>query len=176
MVKKPIISTLAISLLFAVSMSSAIASGDGHSHGHDSGHEEKGHGSSHDGHDMDHNDGHAHGNKNMGMSMAGMFLKKKQIDGYTVSFHVMKAKDGMRHGGSHNFMIKVEKNGKALSNIKVNSKVVHPNKKSESKMLMKMGDWYMAGYDLGHKGRHQLMILFKTPDGKKHSGGVYFEQ
>jgi len=103
-----------------------------------------------------------------------MFLEKKEIDGYTVSFHVMEAKKGMEHGGSHNLMIKVEQNGKALTDIKINSKVVHPDDKAESKPLIKMGDWYMNGYDLGHDGKHQLMILFKTADGKKHKGGTYY--
>jgi len=159
---KTFITTLAISALFAVSLSIAFASGD-HSGGHNDGHN--------DGHKDDHGDGHSdHENG----KMSGMFLKKKDIDGYLVSFHIMKPKDGKGHGGSHNLMIKVEENGKALSNIAVNSKVVHPNKKSESKMLMKMGDWYMAGYDLGHDGKHKIMILFKTADGKKHSGGVYY--
>jgi Ni/Co efflux regulator RcnB len=106
--------------------------------------------------------------------MKGMFLVKKEIDGFTVSFHAMKAKEGMQHGGTHNLMVKVEKNGNALVDLAVNSKVTHPNSKSESKMLMKMGDWYMAGYDLGHEGQHQLMVLFKTADGSKHFGGVYY--
>lgn len=103
-----------------------------------------------------------------------MFLKKKEIDGYTVTFHVMKAEPGQEMGGSHNFMIKVEKDGKALSNITMNTKVKHPSGKSETKKTMKMGDWLMAGYDLGHEGKHQLMILFKTADGNKHKGGVYY--
>jgi len=80
----------------------------------------------------------------------------------------------MQHGGSHNVMIKVEKDGKALTNLTANSKVMHPNGKSESKMLMKMGDWYMAGYDLDHSGQHKLMVLFKTADGAKHFGGVLY--
>jgi len=108
--------------------------------------------------------------------MNDMFLVKKEIDGYTVSFHAMKAKAGMEHGGSHNLMIKVEKDGKALTNLTVNSKVSHPNGESESKMLMKMGDWYMAGYNLNHDGKHQLMVLFKTEDGKKHFGGVPYPE
>ena len=41
-------------------------------------------------------------------------------------------------------------------------------------MMMKMGDWYMAGYNLGHAGNHQVMVLFKTSDGKKHFGGVLY--
>ncbi|NOY71474.1 MAG: hypothetical protein GXP14_03725 [Gammaproteobacteria bacterium] len=107
-----------------------------------------------------------------------MFLKKKEIDGYQVSFHVMKAKPGKEMGGTHDFMIKVEKNGKVLTNLVMNTKVKHPNGSSETKktmqMGMQMGDWLMAGYDLGHKGKHQLMVLFKTTDGKKHKGGVYY--
>ena len=109
-----------------------------------------------------------------GSAMGEMFLVKKQIDGYDVSFHVMKAKPGKEMGGSHDFMIKVEKDGKALNNIVMNTKVKHPNGQSESKKTMKMGDWLMAGYDLGHEGKHQMMILFKTADGKKHKGGVYY--
>jgi len=128
--------------------------------------------------DHDHGNGHSHdkphSHDKMSSDMSGMFLKKKTIDGYTVSFHVMQAKKGMEHGGSHNFMIKVEENGNALSNVKINSKVIRPNGEAESKMLMKMGDWYMNGYDLEHKSKHQLMILFKTADGKKHKGGVYY--
>jgi len=123
----------------------------------------------------------------MGMKMDGgmqnnpsktgsMFLEKKEIDGYTVSFHVMAVKEGIQHGGSHNLMIKVEKDGTAIGDLTANSKVTHPNGKSESKMMMKMGDWYMAGYDLGHKGDHQLMVLFKTSDGVKHFGGVHYSE
>ncbi|MCW8887244.1 MAG: hypothetical protein OQK12_18625 [Motiliproteus sp.] len=103
-----------------------------------------------------------------------MFLEKRDIDGYTVSFHVMKAAEGMQHGGSHNLMIKVEQNEAVVSELKANSKVVFPDGKDESKALMKMGDWYMVGYDLKDHGKHQLMVLFKTADGKKHFGGVHY--
>ncbi|PJA32924.1 MAG: hypothetical protein CO187_02770 [Zetaproteobacteria bacterium CG_4_9_14_3_um_filter_53_7] len=128
-------------------------------------------------HDNMHGDmGKTKGMKGDMSQMKGAFLVKKEIDGYTVSFHAMKAKEGMQHGGTHNFMAKVEKDGKALTDLMVNSKVTHPNNKSESKMLMKMGDWYMAGYDLGHEGTHQLMVLFKTADGKKHFIGTNYPE
>ena len=120
---------------------------------------------------------HSHDNEHSNMSNSSsdkMFLKKKNIDGYDVSFHVMKAKPGKEMGGSHDFMIKVEKNGKTQKNIVMNTKVVYPDGKSESKKTMKMGDWLMAGYDLSHNGKHQMMILFKTADGKKHKGGIYY--
>ncbi len=125
----------------------------------------------------DHDDGH---HMDSGMSemsdapMPGMFMMKKEIDGYDVSFHVMKAQPGKEMGGSHDFMIKVEKDGKAVTNLVMNTKVVHPDGHSESKQAMKMGDWLMAGYDLEHEGKHQMMVLFKTADGNKHQGGVYY--
>ncbi|HGX93907.1 MAG TPA: hypothetical protein ENK35_11395 [Candidatus Tenderia sp.] len=150
------------------------ASGD---HGHD-GHGDDDHHQSGMKHES-HGDGHDHHGSEAGHAdhdggMGKMFLKKKVIDGYDVTFHVMKAKPGKAMGGSHDFMIKVEKDGKTVKNIAMNTKVKHPNGKAESKKTMKMGDWLMAGYDLGHPGKHQLMILFKTADGKKHKGGVYY--
>jgi len=119
---------------------------------------------------------HAHDGKGTGMSpdSKAMFLEKRSVDGYEVSFHVMPAKPGKQMGGSHDVMIKVEKGDEILTDILMNTKVVHPNGQSESKKTMKMGDWHMAGYDLGHAGKHQLMILFKTVDGKKHKAGLYY--
>jgi len=105
---------------------------------------------------------------------AGAFLQKIDIDGYTVSFHVMKAPKGKAHGGTYDYMVKVEKGDAVAALQAVNSKVTHPDDTSESKMMMKMGDWYMAAYDLGHAGTHKLMVLFKTEDGKKHFGGVNY--
>jgi len=95
-------------------------------------------------------------------------MKKTQVDGYTVTFRIMKAKQGMAQGGTHHLMIKVEKNGAVITDLAANSKASHPNDQSESKMMMKMGDWYMAAYDLGHQGPHELTVLFKTADGVKH--------
>lgn len=117
---------------------------------------------------------HSHADAEISQSSEAMFLEKRNVDGYEVSFHVMPAKPGKQMGGSHDFMIKVEKSGKALTGILMNTKVVHPDGKSESKKTMKMGDWHMAGYNLGHAGKHQLMILFKTADGKKHKAGLYY--
>ena len=155
-------------IMAMVAAQPALAAGDG-DHMHDT---KKGHESM-----QAHVPMKDHESMNGDMSQTkGMFLVKKEIDGFTVSFHAMKAKEGMQHGGSHNLMVKVEKDGKALTDLTANSKVTHPNGKSESKMLMKMGDWYMAGYDLGHEGTHQLMVLFKTADGSKHFGGVYYPE
>lgn len=157
-------------------------------HSHDAGMKHDNHsGMKHDDHggmkhgdhgDMKHGDHHGmkhEGHAKDGHKMDGMFLEKKQIDGYSVSFHVMKPADGPSMGGSHHFMVKVEKDGKPIDDIVMNTKVVYPDGKDESKKAMKMGDWYMAGYDMQDGKKHQLMILFKTPDGKKHKGGIYYQ-
>ncbi len=132
---------------------------DDHDHSHDD------QGSSHDDTHADHDTGHDSGE---------MFMEERSVDGYEVSFHVMAAQQGMEHGGSHNFMVMIEQDDKVLNNVVINSKVIYPNGNSDSKPLMKMGDWYMNGYDLGNMGKHQLMILFKTVDGAKHKAGVYY--
>jgi len=111
----------------------------------------------------------------LGIAHAGEMLEEKQaIDGYTVTFHVMKAQPGKEMGGTHDFMVKIEKDGKAITDLAVNSKAIHPDGRAESKMMMRMGDWYMTGYGLDHSGKHQLMVLFRTADGARHSGGVYY--
>jgi len=127
---------------------------------------------------------HAHGGehhhgKSMEQNMMpapGTFLVKKDIDGYQATFHIMSAPKDMSQGGSHQVMFKAEENGKPLTTLIVNSKVIHPGGQSESKMMMRMGDWYMAAYDLGHAGIHQIMVLFKTPDGKKHFVGIEYQK
>lgn len=144
---------------FALAGISYAGGKDDHDHADDE------HGSSNNG---------SHSSHDMGNGSDEMFLVKKEIDGYQVSFHVMQAQQGMEHGGSHNFMIMIERDDKVIDNVVINSKVIYPNGNSDSKALMKMGDWYMNGYDLGNVGKHQLMILFKTVDGAKHKAGVYY--
>ena len=107
-------------------------------------------------------------------AMGERLTEQKEVDGYNVTIQVMKAKVGNEMGGSHDFMIKVEQNSQAVAGVSINTKVVHPNGSAETKATMKMGEWYMAGYDLGHAGKHQLMFQFKTADGVKHNGGIYY--
>jgi len=52
-----------------------------------------------------------------------MFLKKAEVDGYTVSFHVMQ-NAGRSNGGTHDMMVKVEKDDKPVVIVKANSKVI----------------------------------------------------
>jgi len=155
---------LLVSTMSALVLSGGVIAGEGsHGHGHDNKPEQS----------MSHGD-MSHDSMGSNMAQSKMFLEKKDIDGYTVSFHVMKAAEGMEHGGSHNLMIKVEQGGTTVNNLKMNSKVVYPDGTNESKSLMAMGEWQMAGYDLKESGKHQLMVLFKTADGKKHFGGLYY--
>jgi hypothetical protein len=123
-----------------------------------------------------HDDAGSVGEMSMEMGHQDIFLQEKEIDNYTVSFHVMPVASGMEQGGSHNFMVKIEQHGEVLDDVAVNSKVIRPDKSSETKRLLQKGDWYMNGYDLGESGEYQLIILFKTSDGKKHHGGVYYPE
>jgi len=225
------ISTTLLALAFS---QPALAAND-HNHMHAAMHGDKGSPGSMDGM---HSDMPVHQADGLAGMMKDAFLVKKEIDGYTVSFHIMKAKVGMAHGASHhatgmsneaavpshhsiglmngtaesrpqgegqdtpshhstglmngtaesrpqgegqdapshNVMIKIEKDGKAITDLVANSKATHPNGQSESKMMMQMGDWYMAAYDLGHPGQHQVMVLFKTADGVKHFGGIDYPE
>lgn len=107
-----------------------------------------------------------------GMSQE-MFLKKAEVDGYTVSFHVMQ-NAGRSNGGTHDMMVKVEKDDKPVVIVKANSKVITSDGRAETKKMKQAGDWFVAGYDLGAPGQQQLMVLFKTEDDRKHFVGVWY--
>lgn len=122
-------------------------------------------------------DPHAgHGEHHMGDegAMSQMFLEKRQVDDYQLSFHVMPASQGMQHGGSHNLMIKIERDGLLVTDAQVNSKVIFPDGTDQQQLLHRMGDWYMAGYDMQGQARHQVMVLFRRADGEIHRSGVYY--
>lgn len=126
----------------------------------------------HGGHDMNH--AKMDTPKSMGEGSQA-FMATQEVDGYAVTFHVMQPAANMQHGGDHNLMIQIQKDGKAVEDALVNSKVFYPDDSSVSKMLMLMDGWYMNGYDL-QEGRHGLMILFKTADGEKHKASVYYPE
>ncbi|GAV20619.1 hypothetical protein MMIC_P1591 [Mariprofundus micogutta] len=107
-------------------------------------------------------------------NMKGLLLKKEVVDGYHLTFHVMKAEKDEVQGCEFRFMFRVEQNGAMVQNVIVNSRVRHPNNQSESKMMVKTGDWYTAAYDLTHPGEHELIVLFKVKDDSKHSAKVTY--
>ena len=103
----------------------------------------------------------------------GMFMRTVEVDGIAVTFHVMPTTPDMDHGGTHNLMVKFAQGGGEVMPTGANSKVIHPGDVEESHMLMKMGGWWMAGYDLSAQGAHQIMVLFMTDDGAKHFTGIW---
>ena len=123
--------------------------------------------------------GDSGGENQMSHSVVGhgskdIFLVKKEVGIYDVSFHVMTAHKVVEHGGSHNLMVKIEERGKAVPSVTINSKVIYPDGRTDSKPLIKAGNWYVNRYDLGGQGEHYLMVLFETEDGKMHMSDVSY--
>lgn len=119
------------------------------------------------------------GNQADGMSGMGggvAFMADRAVDGYDVKFHVTAAPGGRMGHGDHSFMIQVTQDGRPVPSLVVNSKVIGPDGSAQAHPMMTMGDWFMASYDMTAKGRYELLILFKTADGKKHKVGVYYPQ
>ena len=122
----------------------------------------------------------------------GMSMKTMNIDDYKVTFHIMDMPAyhkmmktmGMKHsqmegGTSHHIMVDIkDKEGKKVDNAAVKVKVVDPKKESQTKslkpMMGQMGQ-YGADFKMIHKGKHQIMALFKVGD-KKHKGGYWHEK
>jgi len=107
------------------------------------------------------------------------FVAQKGVrDGYVFIFHIMPAPEGEGYSRSlYHLMVSVEKNGSPVTNLQVYSAVKHPDGSARSKApMMRMGDWYMALYNLSHeKGRHWLTVSFEWA-GKTYSSGVYYPE
>ena len=122
----------------------------------------------------------------------GMAMKTLQVDDYVLTFHVMDMPAyhklmktmGMKHSQmegdtSHHIMVDIAgKDGKKIDGAVVKIKLVDPRKESQEKLLKPMMGQlgqYGADFKMIHKGKHQIMTLFKE-DGKKHKGGIWHEQ
>ncbi len=106
------------------------------------------------------------------------FIAKKGIrDDYTVIFHIMRSPEGMRYSkDQYHLMVVVEKNHKPVTGLQMISKVRHPDGTTEQKPMMRMGEWYMALYNLSHEqGRHWITVQFNI-SGKKYSAGIYYPE
>jgi len=109
--------------------------------------------------------------------LEGYVVRKGIEDDYTVIFHVMRAPEGMRHSKEHyHLMVLVEKDGRPVSGLEMKSIVSHPNRTLETRPMLKMGDWYMALYDLNHEqGRHHISVHFSVA-GKAYSADAYYPE
>ncbi|MDQ6972223.1 MAG: hypothetical protein Q9M30_06205 [Mariprofundaceae bacterium] len=109
--------------------------------------------------------------------LEGYVVRKGIADDYTVIFHVMRAPEGMRLSKEqYHLMVLVEKDGRAVSGMKMKSIVSHPNRTLASKPMVSMGQWYMALYDLNHEqGRHHISVHFEV-SGKGYSADAYYPE
>ncbi|MDQ6992414.1 MAG: hypothetical protein Q9M31_02995 [Mariprofundus sp.] len=101
-------------------------------------------------------------------SMAGRLFEKRIVDGYTLSFHIMKAEPGHHIGGPDNLMVRVEKGGEAMINLVLHSMVKHPDGRTIHDKMRKVGNWYLVGDGFEQVGQYQLRVQFETPDGAEH--------
>ena len=122
----------------------------------------------------------------------GMSMKTLQVNDYKLMFHIMDMPAyhkmmktmGMKHSQmegdtSHHIMVDVtDKDGKKVNKAAVKVKVIDPGKESQEKplkpMMGQMGQ-YGADFKMIHKGKYQIMTLFKV-GGKMHKGGFWHEQ
>ena len=130
----------------------------------------------------------AHG----GMSGGSMKMDTREVlvEGVKVTFQFMandehkkmlkdmKMKEDIDPGTTHNITVtlKDEKGQKDIADAQVNMKVVDPKGKDQIKTLKYEKDMksYDAYFNLGEKGKYQVMILFKSGD-KKSTAGVYYD-
>jgi len=109
--------------------------------------------------------------------LEGVVARKGIADDYTVVFHIMRAPEGMRYGkADYHLMVIVEKDGKPVNDLHIESIVTHPNRTLVSKPMVSMGDWYMALYDFNHEqGRHHISVHFTIAD-KNYSADTYYPE
>ncbi|MDX8408510.1 MAG: hypothetical protein R8J84_00490, partial [Mariprofundales bacterium] len=104
--------------------------------------------------------------------------RKGLEDGYEVMLHVMPAPEETGYSRTfYHLMVAVKKDGVLQQDLQLYSEVRHPDGSVEKvERMMRMGDWYMARYDLGHEqGRHWLSIHFAR-DGSDYTTGIYYPE
>jgi len=107
------------------------------------------------------------------------FVARKGLsDGYEFIFHVMPSPEGEGFSRTnYHLMVSIEKNGKPVDDLKVYSDVKHPDGSYQEKsLMMRMGHWYMAAYNLSHEqGQHWMTVSFEI-SGRTYSSGVYYPE
>lgn len=132
---------------------------------------------------QDHMSGEMKHEESMNMP-GGMEMHTMEIDGHKVNFHIMDKKafrsymDNMGHsthkmkeGMTHYVMMDITgPEGKKIKRSKVKLKVIGPDKKADEKVAFPMMGNFGAEFDMSHKGKYQIMTLFKVKKEKHHSG------
>ncbi len=110
---------------------------------------------------------------------SSFFVARKGVaDGYVFIFHVMPSPEGESYSRTfYHLMVSVEKNGQPMVHLKLYSAVEHPDGSMEKKaLMMQMGNWYMARYNLSHEqGRHWITVSFDL-DGNHYPSGIYYPE
>jgi len=107
-------------------------------------------------------------------SIKGKLLNTLYIDDYEVSVKVVDVKESVPDGGSHNILVNIIRDDRIQRSAVVIVDILFPDNTRKSKELMNLGDWYLAGYDLGQTGKHQLKISFKNKNGSGHSADLVY--
>ena len=136
---------------------------------------------------QDHMSGEMKHEESMNMP-GGMEMHAMEIDGHKINFHIMDKKafrnymDNMGHsthkmkeGMTHYVMMDITSpEGKKIKRSKVKLKVIGPDKKADEKVAFPMMGNFGAEFDMSHKGKYQIMTLFKVKK-EKHHGGFWHE-
>jgi hypothetical protein len=129
---------------------------------------------------------HGSGAKHDGMKME---TREVLVEGMKITFTIMandehkkmleemKMKEKPEPATTHNISLTLkDKKGQDVTDAQVSMKVIDPQGKDQIKSLkyedrMKSFDAY---FNLGGKGRYQILVLIKTGD-QKRSAGIYYE-
>jgi len=107
------------------------------------------------------------------------FVAHKGIeDDYEIIFHVMPAPEGEGFSRTnYHLMVSVLQAGKPVTDLTLYAMAKHPDGAVDKKAkMMRMGQWYMALYNLSHeKGQYWLTVSFEH-HGKIYSSGVYYPE
>jgi len=104
----------------------------------------------------------------------GELIQKIFIDGFELKLKIVDVEDSVPDGGSHNLLVSIKHNDSVQHDLSVTSNVVYPSGVEKSKSMMELGDWYLAGFDLGDENEYRITISFESIDGVNHSSEINY--
>lgn len=104
----------------------------------------------------------------------GKLVHEKKLDDFNLRFKVVDVAESVPDGGSHNLLLNIKRDGRTLHHLSVNSVVEKNRGERKSKSMMKLGDWYLAGYDFMPSDEYTITVSFKSPDGRHHSSTINY--